>query len=89
MSHGHLEHTDTIRVTGQSHTSFDDAVTSALKQLACPSHGHDHHPNLTFKTFEVVKLKGYMHHDRDKKTCGVTHFSATIDVEAVHDHIHE
>ncbi|MEO0794760.1 MAG: hypothetical protein AAFX93_06345 [Verrucomicrobiota bacterium] len=86
MSQHHLEHSDVLRVIGQSHKSFDDAVSSALQQLASPSHGHNHHPNLTFQSFEVVKLGGYLHHDKDGKSCAVTHFSATIDVVAVHDH---
>lgn len=86
MNNNHLEHTDVIRVTGQSHTSFDDAVNRALQELACPAQGHNHHPNLTFRSFEVVKLSGFIHHDRETKTCAVTHFKATIDVEAAHDH---
>jgi flavin-binding protein dodecin len=86
MNNPHLEHTDVIRVTGQSHTSFDDAVSSALKELASPSHGHNHHPGLIFKSFEVVKLGGFIHHNKADETCGVTHFKVTIDVEAAHDH---
>lgn len=83
---GHLEHHDVIRVTGQSHESFDDAVRRALQQLSCPRHGHNHHPNMTFRTAEVVKLTAHLHHDRDRETCQITHYNATIDVEAVHDH---
>lgn len=86
MSDNKLEHTDIIRISGQSHESFDDAISSALQELSCPSHGHDHHPGYTFKSFEVVKLSGYLHHDLSSKTCEVTHFTATIDVEAVHKH---
>ncbi len=86
MTDLHLEHTDVIRVTGQSHDSFDDAVNRALQELARPKAGHDHHPNLTFKSFEVVKLSGFIHHDREAGTVGVTHYKATIDVEAAHEH---
>lgn len=86
MSDHHLEHSDVIRVIGQSHTSFDDAVTQALRQLAFPSHGHDHHPNMKFTSFEVVKMGGYIHHDKDEKAINVTHFSVTLDVEARHEH---
>ncbi|WP_395375116.1 hypothetical protein [Marinicella sp. W31] len=86
MNNRHLEHLDVIRVTGQSHKSFDDAVSSALKQLACPTHGHNHHPCLIFKSFEVVKLSGFLEHDSNERTCEVTHFNATIDVTAAHDH---
>lgn len=82
----HLEHTDIIRVTGQSYASFDDAVQSALTELACPANGHNHHPHMIFDSFEVVKLSGYLHHDRDAEACGITHFKATIDVEAIHEH---
>lgn len=86
MSNIHLEHTDVLRVIGQSHTSFDDAVSQALQQLACPAHGHEHHKGYTFTSFEVVKLSGFLHHDSGDKTCEVTHYKATIDVEAVHKH---
>lgn len=89
MSNNRLEHTDIVRVIGQSHDSFDDAVNRALQELACPGNGHDHHPGYTFTSFEVVKLSGYLHHDTDSKTCTVTHFKATIDVEAVHKHEEE
>lgn len=82
----HLEHSDVIRVIGQSHTSFDDAVNSALNQLVNPSHGHNHHPHMTFKSFEVVKLSGYIHHDKENKTSKITHYKATIDVEGTHNH---
>lgn len=83
---GDLEHHDVIRVTGQSHESFDDAVRRALQQLANPSHRHNHHPNMTFRSAEVVKFSTRLHHDRDRKTCIITHYEATIDVDAVHDH---
>ena len=82
----HLEHTDILRITGQSHDSFDDAISRALNELANPSHGHDHHKGYKFTSFEVVKLSGYLHHDEENKSCNTTHFKATIDVEAVHKH---
>lgn len=83
---GHLEHRDVIRVQGQSHESFDDAVRRALEQLANPSHGHQHHPNMWFREATVVQLSAHLHHDRDRRTCIVTHYNATIDVLGIHDH---
>lgn len=82
----HLEHVDIIRVAGQSHDGFDDAIRRALEELAKPASGHDHHPGYTFRSFEVVKLSGKIHHDPDAKSAMVTHYSAMIDVTAVHAH---
>lgn len=82
----HLEHSDVLRIIGHSHNSFDDAVSSALQQLACPSPNHDHHPHLQFVSFKVVDMGGVLEHNKDDKTCDVTHFSVTLDVEARHVH---
>ncbi|MEM7429099.1 MAG: hypothetical protein AAF441_23675 [Pseudomonadota bacterium] len=82
----HFEHTDVVSVIGHSHTSFDDAVASALQQLACPAPGHNHHPHLEFISFNVVNMGGVLEHDREKETCVVVHYSARIDVEARHVH---
>lgn len=83
---GHFEHSDLIRVIGHSHESFDDAVTSALQQLADPEDGHDHHPGYTFFSFKVVDMGGVLEHSPDQKTCEVIHFSVRLDVEARHRH---
>lgn len=83
---GHFEHSDVLRVIGHSHTSFDDAVASALQQLANPTTGHNHHPDLKFVRFTVFQLSGAIEHDVAKKSCEVVHYSATIDVEAQHEH---
>lgn len=84
----HLEHTDVIRVIGHSFESFDDAVATALQQLACPETGHNHHPDLEFIAFNVVDMSGVLEHDRNRETCRVVQFSTTIDVEARHLHDH-
>ncbi len=84
----HLEHSDVLRIIGHSHQSFDDAVSSALQQLACPRSGHDHHPHLEFVSFKVVEMGGVLEHDKKEKSCDVTHFSITLDVEARHTHEH-
>lgn len=81
-----LEHVDIVRIVGQSHDSFDDAVQRALTQLVKPASGHDHHPGYKITDFEVVKLTGKVHHDEDAKSAMVTHYSATLDVTAVHKH---
>ena len=84
--HNHFEHSDVVTVIGHSHSSFDDAVTRALQQLACPSSGHNHHPDLEFVAFRVVDMGGVLHHNTDKEECVVTHFSVKLDVEAHHTH---
>ena len=82
----HFEHSDVIRVIGHSHDSFDDAVSTALQQLARPEPGHDHHPGYQFVSFKVVDMGGVLEHSPEKKTCEVTHFSVRLDVEARHHH---
>ncbi|MGF1462018.1 MAG: hypothetical protein ACFB2Z_02420 [Maricaulaceae bacterium] len=83
---GHLEHSDVIRVVGHSHNSFDDAVSSAIKQLTNPKPGHNHHDGLKFVAFEVIQLSGAIEHGAEGEAGDVIHFSATIDVEAHHKH---
>ena len=84
----HFEHTDVITIIGHSHKSFDDAVKTALEQLACPTAGHNHHPHLEFVSFNVVDMGGVLHHDHDKEECSVVHYSVRLDVEGKHTHGH-
>ncbi len=82
----HLEHHDVLRVIGQSHTSFDDAIKNALNELADPQSGHDHHSHLEFISFKTVEFSGYLNHDSKDKSCAVIHYSVTLDVTARHTH---
>ena len=82
----HLEHSDVIQVIGHSHDSFDDAVASALKELAKPEPGHDHHPGYRFVSFKVVEMGGVVEHSTEDKKLEVIHYSVRLDVEARHQH---
>jgi len=87
----HFEHSDVVRIIGHSHQSFDDAVATALHQLLNPLPGHDHHPDLEFKSFRVVEMGGVIHSDNghelnNKDDHHILHYSVTIDVEGHHTH---